>query len=112
VLDEEQQLFEAMKWQLPPAPGTAPIRRDHVRLYHRTHPKNMGSIKHTGLQFAKAKGIEGQRGIYADTGSKDQHGDIRAFMDQSTRHPRLNFTPLKFIPFAIHLTYRVSMKCV
>jgi len=59
-------VLEAIDWKLPPEPGTTPIPADHVRLYHQTNEKNLGAIKHQGLQFAKARGIEGPRGIYAD----------------------------------------------
>lgn len=59
-------ILEAIKWELPPEPGTAPIPKDHVRLYHQTSASNLGSIKHNGIQFAKAKGFEGPRAIYAD----------------------------------------------
>lgn len=59
-------ILEALRWRLPPAPGTAPIPHDHVRLYHQTHADNLGSIKRHGIRLANAKGVEGPKGIYAD----------------------------------------------
>jgi hypothetical protein len=61
-----KQIREAIKWELPPKPGTAPIPKDHVRLYHQTHEKDLGAIKHQGLKQSHAKGIEGPKAIYAD----------------------------------------------
>ena len=60
------KILEALKWELPPEPGTTPIPKDHVRLYHQTPRENLGSIKHNGIQWSKSKGIEGPRAIYAD----------------------------------------------
>lgn len=66
-------LTEAIDWKLPPPPGTAPIPADHVRLYHQTSAKNLGAIKHQGILFDKARGIEGPRAIWAD--EKGFYGD-------------------------------------
>lgn len=60
-------LVEAMHWELPPKPGTAPIPDGHVRLYHQTDESHLGSIKHHGIQISHARGIEGPSAIYADT---------------------------------------------
>lgn len=59
-------LDEAIDWKLPPEPGTAPIPPDHVRLYHQTDASNLGAIKHQGILFSKARGIEGPKAIWAD----------------------------------------------
>ena len=57
--------LEAIDWKLPPEPGTTPIPKDHVRLYHQTSSENLGAIKHQGINFSHAKGIEGPKAIYA-----------------------------------------------
>ena len=55
------------RWELPPEPGTAPIPKDHVRLYHQTQSDaHLDSIKRNGIQFKHAKGYEGPKAIYAD----------------------------------------------
>jgi phage-related protein (TIGR01555 family) len=55
-----------IQYNLPPAPGTADIPEGHIRLYHQTDEKNLGAIKHQGIQMSKAMGTEGPKGIYAD----------------------------------------------
>jgi hypothetical protein len=50
---------------IPPAPGTAPIPEGHIRYYHQTGEENLPSIREHGLLFAKAKGIEGPKGVWA-----------------------------------------------
>ena len=55
-----------IQWKLPPKPGETPIPAGHIRLYHQTEEKNLGAIKHQGIQLSKAEGIEGPRAIYAD----------------------------------------------
>ena len=84
-------ILEAISWKLPPEPGTAPIPKDHVRLYHQTGEENLGAIKHQGLQFAKARGIEGPRGIYADEkGFYGKPGDkptVEFHVHKSRWHP-------------------------
>jgi hypothetical protein len=62
----KEYLQEKIDWKIPEKPGTVPIPQDHVRLYHQTHEKNLPSIKHNGIQFKHARGIEGPRAIYAD----------------------------------------------
>jgi len=59
-------ILEVIDWKLPPEPGTVPIPKGHVRLYHQTSEENLGAIKHQGLKFSKARGFEGPRAIYAD----------------------------------------------
>jgi len=54
------------RWEIPDEPGTKPIPKDHVRLYHQTGEKNLNSIRRTGIQLSKAKGYEGPKAIYAD----------------------------------------------
>lgn len=61
-----EDIDEALNWEVPKPPGTVPIPSGHVRLYHQTSEKNLGSIKHNGLQFSKARGIEGPKAIWAD----------------------------------------------
>jgi hypothetical protein len=50
---------------LPPAPGTAPLKPGHVRLYHQTDAQNLDGIRRDGLTLSAAKGIEGPKAIYA-----------------------------------------------
>ena len=57
-------LFESIV--VPAPPGTVPIPSGHVRLYHQTGEENLDSIAKHGIQFSRARGIEGPRGIYAD----------------------------------------------
>jgi hypothetical protein len=59
------------KWEVPGEPGTAPIPKDHVRLYHQTSShKNLGSIKRKGILPHQPH--EGPKGIYA--GEKPFYG--------------------------------------
>lgn len=51
--------------ELPPEPGTAPIKPGYVRLYHQTNRGNIEGIKRHGIQLSKARGIEGPRAIWA-----------------------------------------------
>jgi hypothetical protein len=51
--------------ELPPAPGTAPIKEGYVRLYHQTDASNLDSIRKNGITIEHAKGIEGPKAVYA-----------------------------------------------
>tara|TARA_R110000868_G_scaffold222060_2_gene473943 strand:- start:1223 stop:1714 length:492 start_codon:yes stop_codon:yes gene_type:complete len=53
------------KWEIPDEPGTKPIPRGHVRLYHQTQKKNLSNIRRKGI--LPHQPVEGPRGIYADT---------------------------------------------
>ena len=67
--DKVSQIDELKRprWELPAEPGTAPIPKDHVRLYHQTSSdKNLDSIRHTGIKLSHAKGYEGPKAVYAD----------------------------------------------
>ena len=77
-------VLEAIDWKLPPEPGTAPIPKDHVRLYHQTDEKNLGAIKHQGIKLSKARTDKAAdpRGIWAD--EKGWHGDPQ-------KHPTVEF---------------------
>ena len=50
---------------IPAAPGTTPVKEDHVRLYHQTNGDSLREIEKHGLLLKHAKGIEGPRAIYA-----------------------------------------------
>lgn len=52
------------KWEIPDEPGTKPIPRGHVRLYHQTAKKNLSNIRRKGI--LPHQPVEGPRGIYAD----------------------------------------------
>jgi hypothetical protein len=51
--------------ELPPEPGTAPIKEGFVRLYHQTDASNLDSIRKNGITIEHAKGIEGPKAVYA-----------------------------------------------
>jgi len=67
---------------IPAEPGTTPIPKGTVRLYHQTDEKSLASIEKSGLLYKNAKGIEGPKAIYA--GELPFYGDIRD-------HPTLEF---------------------
>lgn len=68
--DPDQPRDEHGRWMdvpdLPPAPGEAPLKPGHVRLYHQTDAANIEAIRAEGILHSRAKGIEGPRRIYAD----------------------------------------------
>jgi len=52
--------------ELPPAPGTQPIPKGTVRLYHQTtSAESLDNIAKEGLSIKYAKGVEGPKAIYA-----------------------------------------------
>lgn len=87
----QQVIDEKISWSIPNKPGTTSIPKDHVRLYHQTSPQNLGSIKHNGIQFSKAKGIEGPKGIYADEkgfyGKPSERPTIEFHVHKDRWHP-------------------------
>jgi hypothetical protein len=70
------------EWNIPPEPGTTPIPKGHVRLYHQTGEHLLGAIKHQGLRLDKGRGIEGPNAIYAD-----EHG----FYGEPSDKPTVEF---------------------
>jgi len=50
---------------LPPLPGTSPIKPGHVRLYHQTSRDMIDQVAREGIQLSRARGIEGPRAIWA-----------------------------------------------
>jgi hypothetical protein len=50
---------------LPPEPGTQPIPKGMVRLYHQTDSESLANISKEGLSIKYAKGVEGPKAIYA-----------------------------------------------
>ena len=61
---------------IPSEPGTEPIPKGHVRLYHQTSATALGEIERSGLNIANAKGIEGPKSIYA--GETPFYGDAKS----------------------------------
>lgn len=59
---------------IPLPHGTAPLKEDHVRLYHQTDAESLKAIENEGLLLSKAKGIEGPKAIYA--GEKPFYGPV------------------------------------
>jgi hypothetical protein len=67
--------------ELPPKPGTAPIPKGHIRLFHYTDAKNLPSIREHGLLESHARGDSGDgnlrdpsAGVWASTHPpKDGH---------------------------------------
>lgn len=76
-------LDEKINWQIPNEPGTTPIPKDHIRLYHQTNEKNLGSIKKRGIRLSYAKGIEGPKAVYADE---------RGFYGKPSEKPTVEFS--------------------
>jgi hypothetical protein len=76
------KINEVINWKIPDPPGTQPIPDDHVRLYHQTDEQNLGAIKHQGIRFDKAQGIEGPKAIWADE---------RGFYGKPTDRPTVEF---------------------
>jgi hypothetical protein len=63
-----KQLISEMKrpkWEVPKEPGTEPIPKDHVRLFHQTKSSTLSRIRKTGIESRQP--VEGPKGIYADT---------------------------------------------
>jgi len=78
--------------ELPPDPGTAPIPRGHVRLWHYTPLENVPSIRQRGLLREYARGDAGDRnlddpsaGVWASTKRPDDilanHSEGRAVVE-------------------------------
>lgn len=77
---------------LPPEPGTAPIPKGHVRLFHQTSSsENLDKISKEGIRFDKAKGIEGPKGIWSAEPTKDKEGRAKGFYDRADSKPTAEF---------------------
>ncbi len=74
--------YATVRLNLPPEPGTTPIPSGHIRLYHQTDEKNLEKIRHNGIRLSHARGIEGPKGIYADT---------KGFYGKPNEHPSVEF---------------------
>jgi hypothetical protein len=73
------------RWEVPAEPGSTPIPKDHVRLFHQTNGRNISSIRRHGLEARQP--VEGPRGIYADEkgfyGKPDQTPSIEFHVKKS-----------------------------
>lgn len=62
-----KEFLKEDKQDIPLPPGSTPIPKDHVRLYHQTvGDAALDSIKKDGIKLKNAKGYEGPKGIYSD----------------------------------------------
>lgn len=74
---------------LPPPPGTGPVKPGYVRLYHQTEREHLEDIKKHGIQLSKARGIEGPKAIWA--GEKPFYGDPRYIPTIEFQVPKENW---------------------
>ena len=71
---------------IPPEHETIKIPNNYVRLFHQTSEENLKNIKQHGIQFNKAKGIEGPKGIWAT-----EPNDGAGFYGNVTEVPTVEF---------------------
>jgi hypothetical protein len=75
------------RWEVPAEPGSTPTPEGKVKLYHQTGEKSLNSIRRTGIQLSKARGIEGPKAIYAAPPDSKNHG----FYGDATHIPTAEF---------------------
>ena len=70
-----KQYLEEMKkprYEVPAEPGSTPTPDHLVKLYHQTHGKHISSIRKKGIESRQP--VEGPKGIYAATPSREGKG--------------------------------------
>jgi len=101
--------------KIPKEPGSEPIPKGTVRLYHQTEAKFLPFIAKDGLSIKHAKGIEGPKAIYASTtgfyGSPDKVPTVEFFVpiDKWDSPFVLMDVPLENI-IALHLQWHGSVR--
>ena len=75
------------RWEVPAEPGSTSTPEGKIKLYHQTREKNLNSIRRSGIQLDKARGIEGPKAIYASPPDSKNRG----FYGKATDTPTAEF---------------------